>query len=712
MLFLTFHFRVICNFLKDTSVKKIIIVLVIVISGLVPARVNSQAQYADSLRQIISALPDNLEKVEILISLARYYSNINFDTLKARGQQAYDLARKLDNRRSLAEAAILLGFYYKLRNNFEEALHYYNIALHLGDSLEFTLVVAKSSLNISGVLLETADYDESRGYSLKSLASYSQLNDTSGIIASYNNLGMTYMYKGEYDSAAYFFDQGIQISEKTVKKLYLSNLYFNLSDVYNELGELEQAKKYCLKTLEIYEKSNNKRGMGNANNRLGMIERQLKNYDESIQYYEKALSLLFEARDSLRMADIWNNLGALNKEINNYVLAEEYFEKALTEYMAMKFPKGIVTVLVNQASLLMLKGKYQEAIATYEEAIAKANMADMTEDRLKALFGISQTYEKFGNYHKAYEYQSRYYALHDSVFSLEKQELINDLVFKYEKEQDQARILALENENLAKDLVLKKKTLQRNAFLYAGLTIIALAIFLFLYFHQRRVKDRIISDQKIRQLEEEKKLMAAKLLVEGQELERKRIATELHDGLGVLLSATKMQFSTILDKSPESRELIDKATKMLEQASGDVRKISHNMMPGLLTKLGFYEAVGDLFDHLDDSGKLVAECTITGEHTRLAENREIMLYRIIQEMVNNTIRHSEARNVSLHIHVLPDMLDIMFSDDGKGFDFEKMLESQSIGLKSIQSRVSFLNGELHIESAPSKGTRYNMRIPV
>jgi signal transduction histidine kinase len=292
----------------------------------------------------------------------------------------------------------------------------------------------------------------------------------------------------------------------------------------------------------------------------------------------------------------------------------------------------------------------------------------------------------------------------DTVFSLEKSKAINDLVLKYEKEKDQAHILSLEKENL-------KKTYQRNAYMFTGLGIIALAFLIILYFRQRAVKDKIIAEQKILQLEEEKKLMAAKLLVEGQEEERKRIATELHDGLGVLLSATKMQFSTILDKSPDNREVIEKAYRMLEQASGDVRKISHNMMPGLLTKLGFFEAAEDLFEHIGDTTGMNAECTISGSRDRLPENKEIMLYRIIQEMVNNTLKHAEAKSIALWIIIEPNRMNITYSDDGKGFDYEKMLEKETLGLKSIQSRVNFLNGIFFIETLPGKGTRYSLEIP-
>ena len=159
--------------------------------------------------------------------------------------------------------------------------------------------------------------------------------------------------------------------------------------------------------------------------------------------------------------------------------------------------------------------------------------------------------------------------------------------------------------------------------------------------------------------------------------------------------------------------MIDKAIQLLEQASGDVRKISHNMMPGLLTKLGFYEAIEDLFENLNDAGKLEAVLEINGSQERLPENREIMLYRIVQEMVNNTLKYAEAGLIKLIINVYGEYMTMAYSDDGKGFDADKVLaaESNSLGLKSIQSRVNFLNGEVALDSRPGKGVKYSFQIP-
>ncbi len=186
----------------------------------------------------------------------------------------------------------------------------------------------------------------------------------------------------------------------------------------------------------------------------------------------------------------------------------------------------------------------------------------------------------------------------------------------------------------------------------------------------------------------------------------------MHDGLGVLLSTAKMQFTAIKDQAPENRSLIQRAVKLLEQATGDVRKISHNMMPGLLTKFGLYDAVEELFEQLADTKELSVDVEIHGDKKRLPENTEIMLYRIIQELVNNTLKHAKASNVAIQIIVLSQQLSIDYSDDGVGFDIEETLVRKSVGLTSINSRVNFLNGNIDIQSKPGKGVQFHITIPL
>jgi signal transduction histidine kinase len=335
-------------------------------------------------------------------------------------------------------------------------------------------------------------------------------------------------------------------------------------------------------------------------------------------------------------------------------------------------------------------------------------LSETTHDlnrKKETLREIYTYFKEAGRHRKALNTLVRYHEVSDSIFNIEKAEIISELMLKYEKEKDRLRILRLENENL-------QRLKQRNLIIFAASGVFILAILLLAFLQYKNRKNRIIAGQRIRQLEEEKKHMAARFLVEGQEKERKRVALELHDNLGVLLSATKMQFTEVSDSSPENRQVIEKAKKLLEQASTDVRKISHNLMPGLLTKLGLFEALEDLFEMLKDTEGIDAVLEIIGPRGRLPENSEIMLYRMFQEMVNNTIKHAGAGKADLTIIINSDEMQISYSDNGSGFDVEETLGKKTMGMQSILSRIRFLDGHINIDSSRDAGTVYRISIPL
>jgi signal transduction histidine kinase len=318
---------------------------------------------------------------------------------------------------------------------------------------------------------------------------------------------------------------------------------------------------------------------------------------------------------------------------------------------------------------------------------------------------LYRTYKRVGDSKNALQYYILKEKSKEEIHNENNKKLIAILEADSENERDQTLILKLQNKNL----ILKN---QNITYLSGGSGLALIFLFIFAYSRQRNYKNRIISEQKIVQLEEEKKLLAAKSILEGQEEERKRIARELHDGLGVLLSSAKMHFTSIRNKLPEVNHTLEKATKLLEEASSDVRRISHNMMPGLLTKYGLYEAVEDLFEQIDEMEDMHAEIKIEGDQSRMKENIEIMLYRILQEMVNNTLKHAEAKNIALDILIYPNKLNIKYSDDGKGFDYINILGSKSMGLSSLQSRIKLLGGEMSCRSSPGQGTSYSFDVVI
>jgi signal transduction histidine kinase len=200
-------------------------------------------------------------------------------------------------------------------------------------------------------------------------------------------------------------------------------------------------------------------------------------------------------------------------------------------------------------------------------------------------------------------------------------------------------------------------------------------------------------------------------MFEGEQLERARIARELHDGLGALLAAARAQLASIDAgiKALEGLDLKGKADALLDNAYQEVRRIAHDMMPGALERFGLEKALGSLCAAATYEG-FVASQRYEGPSSRLPKALEVALYRIAQEALGNSLKHGRAKHFSMHTKVLPDRVEMLLEDDGQGFDPAQV--RPGIGLDSMRARARFLGGELHLKSAPVAGTRITVNIPM
>jgi signal transduction histidine kinase len=666
----------------------------------------------DSLEHRLSTQADDTIKIQNLIILSGEYKRTNPERALKYGSEALRISRELNYIQGEIDALHISSSSYKDIGKFDSAYILCNKAITISDSIGDAKRLAENYLLCGGILYRTKGPQEANLYYLKSLHLFEIVSDSLGIANSYNGIALAFMMQSQYDSAIINYHIFIKISEKLDYKDGLGKAYVNIGIAYSYLMEFKKAKSYLLQSIETNEQLDNKRYIGIAYSNLGNIAYDENDYNLALEFYNKTIEIYLDLKNLYGLANLYLNIGNIHIYNKEYNKAFEQYTKAKNIYKELGDTDGYIAAYENQGVVYNRRKNYDQALIIYDSCLTIAKEINSIGRIMEIYKNIFKIYELKQNYTKAFEYQSQYNVLKDSIFNIEKAETISELEIKYEKEKDQALILALENENLEKDLNLRKRTNQRNTYLFSGSGIILIILFLLIFYRNKSRKDKIIADQKIKQLEEEKKLLAARFLVEGQEEERKRIAKELHDGLGVLLSTAKMQFTTIKDKSPENKPLIDKATKLLEQAAGDVRKISHNMMPGLLTKFGLFEATEDLFDQLNETEGLNAICEITGDTKRLPENTEIMLYRIFQEMVNNTLKHAKAKNISLNLDIQTDQLNIGYSDDGKGFNVEEKLQLKSVGLQSIQSRVNFLEGKITINSESEKGTKYDIKITI
>jgi signal transduction histidine kinase len=613
------------------------------------------------------------------------------------------LASEMDEQ-SKMNAYLELGKGYMTSEIYDSAILTCDSAIRLAAILGDKAQLAELNITKGNALFYSAGPERGLEPYRESFLLFVSIGDSAGIAKALNGMGVMYKKMGQNDSAVSCYIQLVTIAEKNGYQQTLGMGYVNLGILYQDMLEFEKATHYLDLSIPINEKYRTDL-VAMAFMNKGMIYHEKKEYDSALVRYRQALMIYSALNKRKNLADLYNNFGNLYFDSSDLDSANHYYNKAREIYEEIGDWYTFCQVYHNLALVKIEEGNNDKALVMLDSCLILAKQTGNTELESLAYKSKFLAFTKKGMYRQALEN----YLCHDSVkeiiYNLEKEELMADLEMKYQNEKKQAQIFALERDYL-------KKSKQNNIYLFTAIGIITLVTFAFLYFRQRAVKDRIIAQQRIRQLEEEKKLLAAKSLVEGQEEERKRIAGELHDGLGVLLSTTRIQFSAIRDKSPENEQLIDKAARLLEQASSDVRKISHNMMPGLLTKLGLYEAVQDLFDNISETEGLTVRANIPEEAERLPENKEIMIYRIIQEVVNNTLKHADAKNIEIQMQCMPGKLDVIYSDDGKGFNVEEKLGIKSLGLTSIQSRINFLNGTMRLFSEPGKGVSYKFEIPL
>lgn len=211
--------------------------------------------------------------------------------------------------------------------------------------------------------------------------------------------------------------------------------------------------------------------------------------------------------------------------------------------------------------------------------------------------------------------------------------------------------------------------------------------------------------------ENEKQLLALNSILKGQEEERSRMAKDLHDGLGGLLSGIKLTLSSMKGNmilQEKDVQLFSKSIGQLDNAITEMRRVAHNLMPEALLKFGLHEAIQDFCDSINESNTVKVKFVQLGMGT-MEKSTEVVLYRIIQELSNNAIKHAAAKNVLIQIDIHEKGITLTVEDDGKGFDVSAAVKGA--GLSNVQSRVDYLKGAIHIHSGIGEGTSVNIEIP-
>jgi signal transduction histidine kinase len=218
--------------------------------------------------------------------------------------------------------------------------------------------------------------------------------------------------------------------------------------------------------------------------------------------------------------------------------------------------------------------------------------------------------------------------------------------------------------------------------------------------------------QRIAELEKEKQLNAAEAVLKGEEQERRRLAKDLHDGLGGMLSGIKFSLQHMQTELPsDAQPAIHRSLDMLDSSISEMRRVAHNMMPEVLMRFGLDKALQDYCHSIKEHGQLQLVYQSSGLGQMAKDTSiEITVYRIVQELVNNIVKHANAQNALVQVTFFEDKLTVTVEDDGIGFDPKKNKEN-GIGWTNILSRVAFLNGQLDVKSSEGEGTSVLVELP-
>ena len=617
-------------------------------------KVKGQNSTIDSLQQLVKKQKKDAPLIDIYYQLNEAYINVPDSSLKYL-KEGIDLSRNLKLYEKEHQGLNLLSSHWFLRGDSKKSMHAIELALDKNESSNI-LEKIKTFDNYGKVLFTLARHEEAAAAHIKSLELSEEIIDSLSMVISLNNLGNIYRYLGESNKALNYYEKALEISLKKNYKSYIASCFGNLGIVYRATNKPKKA---------------------------------LNAYKESIEMHR-------EMGEKFHLAIGLMNLGVYYESLEQFVNAKECHLESNKISKEIKDDIGVALTLINLAIIETKTKNYRKAIGLLDSSLILAKNIEYKEGYKHIYLAYSETYSSMGNYRAAYQNRKSFEQWKDSVSNERYLQKVTELETKYETEKKEKDILSLSAEKIKNEAAIEN---QQTRIKNLSLSLLGLALLFaaaFIIFKQRTNNKK------------QQELIAA--IADTQIEERKRIAQDLHDGVGGTLALTKNKLESLLISEKEKSKEITEFLETLSQTGDQIRQISHNMMPGELVKFGLVSAVQTTLDQIDDESLKTYLYTHDLDN-RIDQTKEIHTFRIIQEIVQNVLKHAKASTLNVHLNKYAKKLSLLVEDDGIGFAYNDQ-NLQGIGLKNIKNRVANLKGKLNVDSGIGKGTTYNIEIPL
>lgn len=593
-------------------------------------------------------------------------------------------------------------------NNSDSAYHYWQQQKLLAQKLNNPLINANVYNDLAVIQYYKGAYNDALDNNMKALAIRERFNNKNLLISSLNKIGNIHQELGHFTLATQYQLRVLSIAQELNNSSYISLTLNNLSYIYQHVHKFDSALHFSKRQLQMATTARDTMQLGISSATLLGIYESLKMPDTALKYGYQAINFLKRSEAIVELSALYNDIGYLYRNLGNIDSGEYYYIKAFQLAQELGNTTDVALYATNLGGLYVDKKQLKVAYTYLYQAQSLVD-ENYKPSFLKTLYhGWMQYYLLSGNSDSALHYAAKWVAISDQLYSAESTAQVNELMVKFDAERKEQSIRRLADQNTIQRLEIQK----RNVLIVVVITIFILLSFLgILLYNRRKLKD----ESAYRKLLLQQRQQAARDMLKAEELERQRIARELHDGLGQMFSTVKMNLSGIADRvklsNETERSLLHKTLLLVDESCKEVRTIAHQMMPNVLLRMGLSSAVQEFIDKIDDAS-LQIRLETYGLNQPLDAQLESVLYRVIQECVNNVIKHAKATNLDIQLHKDENSVTLTVEDNGVGFDMRKIDENNTAGLKSVKARIAYLGGKVDYDAAPGKGTLVAVYIPI
>lgn len=541
------------------------------------------------------------------------------------------------------------------------------------------------------ILNRQGKYREALALAKEGIAVCQEIGDRVLISVAYNNAANDYQYLGDFKSAARDYLNALVYIENTGDTWKEQRYSNNLASVFLQMEELDKSLHYAKKSLDLAVQNKDSAGMASSLVNLSVNELKSGKLDDATQHLKEVARLGEALGDYSYVLDSYLTQADVEFQRNDPRASLRYYSKCMDVLNGYPSPDYELYVLWGFANAYHQLKNERQAHAYVEKSIALAHELGV-QDELRKIYPLaSEINERMNRLDVALEYRKKYETLNDSLLNAGTQQTIHTLETEYrtaEKEKDLAEqklIIAQKEADIQK----KDKVIFLSTTI--AIALLSLTVISFLVYRNRQRANR----EQLKLLEKQNEVKVLTANMEGQEKERSRLARELHDGVGGVLSAAKMHLSI----APANAN-VSEAMQMLDHASQEIRTIAHNLSPNIILANELDIALREFCNRIK-SPQLAVDYYIMGTVPKLDPSFKLGVYRALQEIMNNIIKHSHATHVMVQLSVNNDLMMLSAEDNGRGFDPQNTAGN---GLSNLRNRIAELHGEIHIDSTPGKGT--------